>query len=354
MNRLTAALAACTLLGLPGLIHAQSITSCAQGQVCMSIDGASGGGARIPLNTTPGRAAIAINPADGSVLVRSVGEGVQQCTQVSTTPAITSFTATPSSVTPGTQITLSWTTTNVPTSGLPCQAISGPQEWTPIGLLPSSGSRTIQANGVAPQTLTYGLRCTGSDGTQVTQTTSVSLTSNPTTCSGANAPPDGYGLTTTFLCSLFTCPGGLSSFPPTSNQRSISLGRAESRALQFVANLASGAGQAGSVFTADFFNPSVQGSIGSGTISISRCPHDYGTACRSGPSLNNGLGWTFLGGSACALETGQTYYFNITAGNTVTSGPPGALGSCSEYPCSALVGWTGFVPPKSAEAAGKE
>nr|MCU0757347.1 hypothetical protein [Xanthomonadales bacterium] len=257
MNRLTAALAACTLLGLPGLIHAQSITSCAQGQVCMSIDGASGGGARIPLNTTPGRAAIAINPADGSVLVRSVGEGVQQCTQVSTTPAITSFTATPSSVTPGTQITLSWTTTNVPTSGLPCQAISGPQEWTPIGLLPSSGSRTIQANGVAPQTLTYGLRCTGSDGTQVTQTTSVSLTSNPTTCSGANAPPTGYFVTSSFLCSTFGCPGGTNSFPPTGNQRLISVDARSSVALQFTANLATGAGQTGTVVTSDFLNPSV-------------------------------------------------------------------------------------------------
>lgn len=343
MNRLTAALAACTLLGLPGLIHAQSITSCAQGQVCMSIDGASGGGARVPLNTTPGRAAIAINPADGSVLVRSVGEGVQQCTQVSTTPAITSFTATPSSVTPGTQITLSWTTTNVPTSGLPCQAISGPQEWTPIGLLPSSGSRTIQANGVAPQTLTYGLRCTGSDGTQVTQTTSVSLTSNPTTCSGANAPPAGYALSQGFLCNAFGCPGGSNSFPPSINQRLLSIEPRGSLALAFTANLASGASQFGTAITGEFRNPSVPGSIGTGTISISSCPHDYNSSCRSGPGLSTSLTWTFLGVDPCRLQAGQVYYFNVTAGNSDT------LGTCTDYPCSALVGWSGFIVPKLAK-----
>lgn len=354
MNRFTAALAACASLALlPGVVHAQNITSCAQGQVCMSIDGSTGGGARVPLNSTPGRAAIAINPADGSVTVRSLSESVLQCTQTSTTPAITSFTATPSSVTPGTQITLSWTTTNVPTTGLPCQAISGPSEWTAIGLLPSSGSRTIQANGVAPSTLTYGLRCTGTDSTQVTQTTSVSLVSNPTNCSGVNAPPAGYGLTTTFLCSTFGCPGGSSSFPPSGNQRFVSVGFAESRALQFTANLAAGASQTGGVAIDDVYNLGVPGSNGSATISISRCPHDYGTPCRAGPGVSAGLSWSFVG-AGCLLEAGGIYYFNVTAGNAVTAGAPGPLGSCSEYPCSALIRWQGFVAPKTGEVSRAE
>lgn len=352
MNRFTAALAACASLALlPGVIHAQNITSCAQGQVCMSIDGSTGGGARVPLNTTPGRAAIAINPADGSVTVRSLNEGVQQCTQTSTTPVITSFTVTPNSVTPASQVTLSWTTSNVSASGTPCQALSGPQEWTAIGgngLLPSSGSRTIQANGVAPSTLTYGLRCTGTDNTQVTQTTSVSLVSNPTSCSGANAPPAGYGLTTGFLCSAFGCPGGPNSFPPSLNQQLIGISSGGSLALRFTANLATGASQTGVVNTDDFRNPSVPGSSGFGTISISSCPHDYGTLCRSGPALANSITWTFSGSGPCALQAGQTYFFNVTAGNF------DALGGCSDYPCSALVAWGGFIVPKSTEGDARE
>lgn len=350
MNRFAAALAACASLALlPGVLHAQNITSCAAGQVCMSIDGASGGGARVPLNTTPGRAAIAINPTDGSVTVRSVSEAVLQCTQTSTAPIITSFTATPSSVTPGTQVTLSWSTTNVSTSGTPCQAISGPSEWTAIGLLPSSGSRVVQANGVAPSTLTYGLRCTGTDTTQVTQTVSVSLASNPTNCSGQNAPPEGYQLTVLPLCGTFPCASG--TFPPGSTNRGIQLSQAVSIAYQFTPTLSFGGAQLGSVTTDEWLGQNV--TPGNGTISISACPHDYGNnlgLCRDGPGAALAVTYT-IGPPAtnCPLVSGSVYYFNITSGNSTTIGGSN-LGFCTTYPCRALTVWRGFEQPKSRRA----
>ncbi len=351
MNRLTAALAACASLALlPGVIHAQNITSCNAGQICMSIDGAAGGGARVPLNTTPGRAAIAINPADGSVTVRSLNESVQQCTQVNTSPAITSFSATPSSVTPGSQITLSWTTSNVPNTGTPCQAVSGPPEWIAIGVLPSSGNRTVQANGMAPGTLTYGLRCTGTDGTQVSQIATVSLVTNPTNCSGQNAPPDGYATSEIPLCSAFSCVSG--AFPPVALQRWIAFNTSESKAFQFTANLAPTAAQSGAVTTDEWRNLGNSGSSGSGVLSISACPHDYGTnlgLCRSVAAASAVLRYALDSTpGTCRLNAGGVYFFNMTSGSSAT--PGAALGHCSEYPCSALTSWRGFEQPRSGSS----
>lgn len=348
MNRFAAALAACASLALlPGVSHAQNITSCTAGQVCMSIDGAGGAGARVPLNTTPGRAAIAINPVDGSVTVRSLNEGVQQCTQVSTSPVITSFTATPSSVTPGSQVTLSWTTTNVPTTGTPCQAISGPSEWTANGVLPASGSRVVQANGVAPSTLTYGLRCTGTDSTQVTQSTSVALTSSGGgSCTGQNAPPAGYSLQTVSLCSVYQCTAG--PFPPTGNTRFINLSRATSVAMQFTATLNPGAPAQGAVTTDEWTNYSIPESGGSGVYTISACPHDYFPAssiCKSGPAAINTVPYEVGSGSGrCALQPGGVFYANITSGDSTT--PGAGLGHCTNYPCTVLTNWRGNEAPR--------
>lgn len=349
MNRFAAVLAASASLALaPALVLAQNITSCAAGQVCMSIDGATGGGARVPLNATPGRAAIAINPADGSVTVRSLNESVQQCTQVSTTPAITSFSAQPSSVTPGSQVTLSWTTSNVPTSGTPCQAISGPSEWTALGVLPSSGSRTIVANGAAATTLTYGLRCTGIDSTQVTQTTQVFLSGGGGgDCSGQNAPPAGYSLFSGQVCGTFPCTGG--NFPPSNGLIWINFGAGQSRALQFTATVSPGAPTTGTITTDDWRNLVVPASSGAGVLTISRCPHDYGGnlgACRSGPASINSVTYQIGSSSGlCSLTSGAVYYFNITSGNSTT--PGGALGYCSDYACSALSSWRSFEQPRS-------
>jgi hypothetical protein len=349
MNRFTAALAACASLALlPGVTHAQNITSCAQGQVCMSIDGSTGGGARVPLNTTPGRAAIAINPADGSVTVRSLNEGVQQCTQVSTTPAITSFTATPGSVTPGSQVTLSWTTVNVPTTGTPCQAVGGPSEWTANGMLPSTGSRVIQANGVAPSTLTYSLRCTGVDSTQVTQTTSVALTSGGGGgCTGQNAPPAGYSLQTLSLCSVYQC--SLGPFPPTGNTRFVQLSNRQSLAMQFTATLNPGAPAQGAVSTDEWINVSNPDAKGAGPFTISQCPHDFfptSPNCKSGPAEVNIVGYQVGGssGDRCSLTPGGVYYANITSGDSATPGQP--LGHCGQYPCTVLTVWRGNEVPR--------
>lgn len=344
------------LLTLSGAVSAQNVTSCTPGQLCLSIDSTSAG-ARVPLTSIVGSSAVAIDPATGNVFARSNSGVVQQCTQPSVDPQILTFSSNLSPVNPGTQITLSWSTVNIPTTGTPCTASGGPVEWTSQGALPSSGSRTIAANGAAGTSLTYTISCTAS-GQTLTRNTSVFLNSTtpPPGCSGSNAPPAGYSLVpefgTTELNTVFPY-GPTGQFPPAQNQRFLNLQRGFSYAYRFTA--AQGVNGSG--------NPVVSGGVnidewqgpgqaaGAGTISISQCPHDYSTnlntpqrTCRSGQSgasSVHALSFDFASSvGSCSLVIGAQYFFNITTGlGTSVGGSP--LGYCTTTSCSPLVVWLG-------------
>jgi hypothetical protein len=77
------------------------------------------------------------------------------------------------------------------------------------------------------------------------------------------------------------------------------------------------------------------GTTGESAISIARCAGVFPVnpqSCIDGPSAGPGLAWTTNpAGSGCALEPGQTYYFNLTFGveTAPVPGQPWCSAGCS-------------------------
>lgn len=322
-------------------LSAQNVTSCGSGQLCLRIDS---GSAAVPLTTVTGSAAVAINPSTGDVTVRSRDGVVQQCTQASTDPAIT-IGANPTALNSGENTTISWTTVNVPTTGTPCTPSGGPSNWTSLGPLPSSGNRTVSVTGSPGAVITYTLTCTGTNGSQVSNSTQVSINQSGADCTGQNAPPAGYDVQQQPLIGTFQSPDG--QFPPSANGVRIQLASATARAYSFTARIRPGTSGAAGVTTDEWFGVGGPSTFGAGTITISRCPADFGNnlaaaQCRSGPAGANSISYTMVGGFGCQMIPGQAYFFNMTSGNCSSPGCS-SLGFCSAFPCSPLTLWAGTL-----------
>lgn len=321
-----------------GAAWANTPTQCALNDICLTVD--SPLGAEVPL-VTGTNPAIQIFP-NGAITIRSKDSDIAYCNTAGTDPAITSFTAAPTPLAPGAQVTLTWASINMP-AGTPCQASGGPTEWTALGNLPASGNRQITAAGAAGATLTYTLTCTAGQVVR-TRTASVVLSGGGgggNNCTGQNAPPAGYVLRNRGDLGA-TFPYGIGGqFPPQQNQRFYSLSVGESTSWSFVAQ--QGGAPTGGVSVDEWIGTGQV--FGSGTISISRCPHDYGAnlntttpsvVCKSGPSGVHSLSFAFSPSpGSCPLTVGQAYYYNMTTGNG------DGLGFCTGMTCSPLIVWLG-------------
>lgn len=239
--------------------------------------------------------AVSIEPSTGNVIVRSAIGNFNQCTGITAVPTITAFTASPSSVAPGGNITLSWTSSNA-TSCTPSQG--GGTQWPNLGTLSTSGSQPL----TAPQTLgPIFLQLTCTNGSTNDMRT-VQVTVEPQT---SNCPP------------IFAS-GTVQEF-----NESIGIWPAHNDKIrQFVGN-----NQYFSLRFTATANPLDRGTInttgfpgdgdGNGVVSISTGPGCFNASILSSRCVSNpvpwpGVSWT-NGQSAfvCTLTPGRSYHVNM-------------------------------------------
>jgi hypothetical protein len=281
--------------------------------------------AAFALTTSSTQSAVSIDATTGNVRVRSLSGGIQ-CTAVAA-PTITNFSPTSSSVLPGSNITLNWTSTNT-TSCTPAQ---GPgTTWASQGTLNPSGSLTFLAPSTSSATpITFQLNCTNGSAT-VSQTTQVTVQdTNPGTCT----PIYPNAQTASFN-------GVFGAWPAFNTNRRVFVPADGYVSYQFVAT--SVANQFGSFTSTDFPNDGG----GHGQMSISRVsgcftPSELAPGCLGSVSRFTSVSWRNGAGDAfrCGLTAGQTYYINFTYGNATTAAFPARpycpLGSGS---CGADIG----------------
>ncbi len=242
------------------------------------------------------QSAVSIDPGTGNVTVRSSTGTLTQCTgTIPQPPTITSFAPAVSSVSPGGNISLNWTSSNT-TSCTPFQGVG--TQWPTFGVMGTNGSQSF----TAPQTLgtiTFQLNCTNGT-TSDTRTTQVTVEqSNP------NCPP--------------IYPGGMAQefsevigpWPAHNDKVHILIPNNTYFSLHFTAS--ADPNENGTISTTGFPGDG----DGLGVVSISPGPGCFdanvlGIRCVSPPSDQPGVSW-FNGTSqfVCKLNPGQSYHVNM-------------------------------------------
>jgi len=223
--------------------------------------------------------------------------------------AITSFTATPASITEGGSTTLSWVTQNATS----CTPTNGTGGWNAlsIGLPSSSAQVTIPTAG----TYTFTLTCQdASAGTAIKSAVVVVEPANNPYCA---ASPLSGSVTPWKTFWLVDWP------KPTYDNRYATIPMYGYIALEFNTGNVVSKGKLATIET------TVTDGIRLGAIS--QCPGDFNVepACDYAWGIGGGIIWTTDGSDGCKLAPNTTYYFNLT----YTNGVSPASSSCSSSPC---------------------
>ena len=287
-----------TLSVLAGSVFALAAAFFGQGLVAqsLSLDNVP----PIALTGSSSVSAVSIDPSTGNVTVRTQVGNYFQCsnqTQPPLDPIINSFSPSSSTVPPGGNITLSWTSSN--TTSCSPQFGSG-TNWPNFGVMGTSGSQSF----VAPQsagTISFQLTCT--NGTQsVSQQTQVTVQQQT---GGSCDPIFANGSSVTFA-------GAFGQAWPAYNDK----------IRQFVSNnqywsasftASASATQFGSINTTGF----PQDGDGNGRVSISPSPGCFNASqlpanCVGAVAAFPGVSWTNGQSSfVCKLNPGQAYHLNF-------------------------------------------
>lgn len=279
-----------------------------------------------PIALSSTETAVQIDALTGNVVVNSDVSNYNSCTRPTpVTPTITSFFATNPTVTPGSTITLNWTSSNA-TFCTP--SLGAGTTWSGLGNLPANGSQNL----IAPSTtgpLNFQLVCSDGSPTRASSAPA-SLQVNVQSAGGNCLPtyPTGVNVAWTQIFGQW----------PTYSARRLLNVTSGYLAIQFTTPATTTPAQYGTF--AGFDHPNDGG--GYGILSISRdagcfngalLPPNCVTTAGRFPSIS----WTQGNGPfQCQLQGGQSYFINISYGNTTLpgSGPycPAGVGQCShEY-----------------------
>ena len=257
---------------------------------------------------------ISISPSSGNIFVTTIpGYTVTEGSGEPPPPddvAITTFSASPSTVTEGQSTTISWATQNA-TSCTPSNGTGGWVNRT-IGLPNSSTNITLNTVG----SVQFKLTCEGQNGPVERNRT---VTVNPEPDPGSCEDPSLSGTQIDWLDFW------LESFPmPGYDNRMATVPRTGYYALKFNTGSITEDGKMSSIETTS--------TDGVRLGSFSKCPGDFDVVddCLFTWGVSGGLRWATNGRSgACQLEPNTNYYFNIT----YTNGVSGSSTSCNSSPC---------------------
>jgi hypothetical protein len=243
-----------------------------------------------------------------------VGDTATRNVVVNTTPAdavsISSFTATPDSISEGGTTSLSWTTVNASS----CTPTGGSTDWTSQTLSLPSGSANVSIDSAG--TYTFSLVCQGPSGDQQTRSDVVTVTPGQQSCDSVTLAGNTVNWSS-FWYQAF--PG-----PVYENVTNYIIPRLGYLAIEFnTANIIDD----GKISALE--NSATPG-IRTGSISTCQGDFDVPAECRYTWGLGGGLSWSTNGKlGACALDSNTTYYFNITFTDGVDSG----TSTCNTAPC---------------------
>jgi len=286
-----------------------SLTSLAENQIttftwatenvvsCVASNGAGGWSAEV-LSLPNGSAQIAITTA-GVYTFTMTCEGeagapavASEVITVSAAAEITSFVATPDSVTTGETTTLSWTTENATS----CTPSGGEGDWDLVSIDLPSGQATVEVT--TEGDLTFTLTCEGVAGAAAVANEIVVVNPDLSACSPS--PLSGNIKTWKDFW--------LVDFPaPLSDKRLAFIQRFGYLAIEFETGNVVDDGKMSAIETT--FEDGLR--LGS----FSKCPGDFDVTPECDYTWGNGGGlrWATNGRSlACQLEPNTTYYFNIT------------------------------------------
>ena len=260
--------------------------------------------------------AITVGPDTGNIFITTktgytVTPDASEPPPPSTDVVITSFLSSPSVITEGQSVNITWTSQNAAT----CTASGGAGNWATS--VETSGSTDIVINGAG--TYTFTLQCIGDAGSDQKQLV-VTVNIPPAPKSNCDAPSLG-GVTTDW--SAFW---DGSAFPdPVFKDKFTAIPRNGYLAIEFN--------------TGDTVDTGLLTSIESTATSgrrlgaISQCPGDFDVAddrCLHRWGVGGEIFWSTQGYSkACILEPNTTYYFNLT----FTDGVDPASSECINANC---------------------
>jgi len=222
--------------------------------------------------------------------------------------AITSFSASPSTIDEGDTTTLSWTTQNATS----CAASGGAGGWSGSSISIPNGSTSVTVSTAG--TYSFTLDCFDSSGGQDSVTTVV--TANPVGDGCAAPALTGTDITwKSFWLVDFPKPGYDNRYATVPRYGYLAL---EFNTGNIVAN--------GKLFTVETTQTD-----GVRLGAISQCPGDFDVQpeCDYVWGIGGGLSWATNGTSGCQLAPNTTYYFNLT----YTDGVDPATTTCDSYPC---------------------
>jgi len=228
--------------------------------------------------------------------------------------AITSFSATPSSITEGQATTLSWSTANAES----CTASGGTGVWPGSNISLPNGSRAVTIN--TSGSYVFTLTCFGEAGDSVVRNRTVTV--NEVVTQG-NCPDSPLSGSLTSWQSLWDV-----EFPaPQYGNEIITVPRYGYYAVEF---------NSGNVVdNGAFISIEMTNTSGRRLGAISQCEGDFDVLdeCQFRWGLEGGIGWStkpeHIGLGLCMLEPGTTYYFNIT----FTDGEDNTDSECGGVPC---------------------
>lgn len=225
-----------------------------------------------------------------------------------TAVVISSFTATPTTITAGGSTTLSWTTQNATS----CTPTGGAGGWNALSIGLPSGNAVI----TIPSAGSYSFTLTCQDATAGSAVKSSVVIVNPVVQQCATSSLTG----TVAQWKDFW----LADFPkPTSDRRYATVPRTGYLALEF---------NSGSVLTNGKIL-TIETTITSGVRlgAISQCPGDFNvpSECSQVWGVSGGLYWATNAARGCKLAPNTTYYLNLT----YTDGIDSATTTCKSSPC---------------------
>jgi len=251
------------------------------------------------------------------------GDTATRSVVVNTTPAdavsISSFVASPASITVGGTTNLSWTTVNASS----CTPTGGTAGWTSqqISLPTGSANLTIDNTG----TYTFSLVCQGPSGDQKTATEVVTVTPEQQSCDQVTLAGNIVNWSSFWFTDF---PG-----PVYENVTNWIIPQKGYLALEFDTGNINDDGKISALENST--TPGIR------TGSISTCPGDFDVPadCYYQWGLGGGLRWATNGKSgACPLDANTTYYFNIT----FTDGVDLNSSTCGSTPCRINLQHTNF------------
>ena len=252
------------------------------------------------------------------------GDTATRSVVVNTTPAdavsISSFTATPDSITAGGTTNLAWSTVNASS----CTPTGGTADWTSQQIALPSGSANLTIDSAG--TYIFNLVCQGPSGDQQTGTEIVTVNAGQQSCDQVTLAGNTVQWSTFWSTSF---PG-----PTYENVTNWIVPQKGYLALEFNTGSVNDDGKISALENSS--TPGIR--LGS----ISTCPGDFTDVpaeCTYQWGLGGGLRWATNGKlGACDLDSNTTYYFNIT----FTDGVNLNTSTCGGAPCRINLQHTNF------------